>query len=257
MRSVLRRRCCRWAGRKIDPYGNNWWCALGGGVSADDDYLERYYRFDNKWTASLTEIYGKESGRPDFVADEEWSTAKSEVKKLAVLGPGPNLAKRTGNRVRESASRRSACSGSAAQSGASDPAWLRGPGHRKIFEASFSVAAPKIPEERVDEDPTGSTERVSRAPRRHRQTLLACAGGTRPACREVAETSFVMTFLYLDETCMGSVSSIRPGQNAREGFRYAAILVVFSAPRGSALVASPHRDGSADADAGFTARQHS
>jgi hypothetical protein len=75
---------------KIDPYGNNWWCAQGRGVSAEDDYMERYYSLYNKWTAPLTEIYGKETGRPDFVTDEEWSAAKSEVKKLAVLGPGPN-----------------------------------------------------------------------------------------------------------------------------------------------------------------------
>ena len=75
---------------KVDSYGNNWWCTQAGGVSADDDYMERYYSFYNKWTAPLTEIYGKENGRPDFVTNEEWSAAQNEVKKLAGLGPGPN-----------------------------------------------------------------------------------------------------------------------------------------------------------------------
>jgi hypothetical protein len=157
---------------KIDPYGNNWWCAQGGGVSAEDDYMERYYSFYNKWTSATDGNLREGKWQARFRYRRGMERGKKRSQEASSAGARAELPKRTGNRVRESASRRSACSGGAAQSGASDPAWLRGPGHKKIFEASFPVAAPEISEERVDEENSLLVQlSESPGPPRHRQTL--------------------------------------------------------------------------------------
>lgn len=73
----------------IDPYGNNWWCALGS-TGNEDDYATRYYRFYDPWTPPLAEIYGKKAWQPAFLTGDDLKAEERETGKLAALGAGPN-----------------------------------------------------------------------------------------------------------------------------------------------------------------------
>jgi hypothetical protein len=74
---------------KIDPYGNNWWCAQGA-KGTKDDYGGRYYEFYNPQTPPLVEIYGGKEWQPRFLTDEEQKKAQHERTALSVAGPAPN-----------------------------------------------------------------------------------------------------------------------------------------------------------------------